>query len=172
MYPIQWATVGCKQPTHSLAKSASYNGGESHGRIIHCVSVCLWVVGALTVTQAQLLIINTFNFSLSASINYLDRMFVSQQFFSTLVFLKLHIVQCIRFSPQIMSLKLEDFGAQRSFLFLWCGSCEGLDLGREVFTMTIFCEKVVVDCTMTEQNIANDIYCSCIQHAVLGVVGL
>ncbi|CAI8048523.1 N6-adenosine-methyltransferase non-catalytic subunit, partial [Geodia barretti] len=32
---------------------------------------------------------------------------------------------------EIMSLKLEDFGAQRSFLFLWCGSCEGLDLGRE-----------------------------------------
>ena len=34
--------------------------------------------------------------------------------------------------PQIMNLKLEDVGAQRSFLFLWCGSCEGLDLGREV----------------------------------------
>lgn len=33
---------------------------------------------------------------------------------------------------QIMSLKLEDVGAQRSFIFLWCGSCEGLDLGREV----------------------------------------
>ena len=33
---------------------------------------------------------------------------------------------------QIMNLKLEDVGAQRSFIFLWCGSCEGLDLGREV----------------------------------------
>ena len=31
-----------------------------------------------------------------------------------------------------MNLKLEDVGAQRSFIFLWCGSCEGLDLGREV----------------------------------------
>ena len=35
-------------------------------------------------------------------------------------------------SLQIMNLKLEDVGAQRSFVFLWCGSCEGLDLGREV----------------------------------------
>ena len=31
-----------------------------------------------------------------------------------------------------MNLKLEAVGAQRSFVFLWCGSYEGLDLGREV----------------------------------------
>jgi len=31
-----------------------------------------------------------------------------------------------------MNLKLEDVAAQRSFVFLWCGSCEGLDIGREV----------------------------------------
>ena len=30
---------------------------------------------------------------------------------------------------KIMNIKLEDVGAQG--LFLWCGSCEGLDLGRE-----------------------------------------
>ena len=30
-----------------------------------------------------------------------------------------------------MNLKLEDVAAQRSFVFLWCGSCEGLDIGRE-----------------------------------------
>ena len=35
-----------------------------------------------------------------------------------------------------MSLKLEDVGSQRSFIFLWCGSCEGLDLGREVSIAT------------------------------------
>ena len=32
---------------------------------------------------------------------------------------------------EIMNIKLEDVGAQGSFVFLWCGSCEGLDLGRE-----------------------------------------
>ena len=31
-----------------------------------------------------------------------------------------------------MNLELEDVGAQRSLIFLLCGSCEGLDLGREV----------------------------------------
>ena len=31
-----------------------------------------------------------------------------------------------------MSLKIEEVAAQRSFVFLWCGSCEGLDLGRQV----------------------------------------
>ena len=31
-----------------------------------------------------------------------------------------------------MNLKIEDIAAHRSFVFLWCGSCEGLDLGREV----------------------------------------
>ena len=35
-------------------------------------------------------------------------------------------------SLQVMNLKIEDIAAPRSFLFLWCGSCEGLDLGREV----------------------------------------
>ena len=32
---------------------------------------------------------------------------------------------------EIMNLKLEDVRSQRSFLFLWCGSCEGLDLRQE-----------------------------------------
>ncbi|XP_003389688.1 PREDICTED: methyltransferase-like protein 14 homolog [Amphimedon queenslandica] len=32
---------------------------------------------------------------------------------------------------EIMNLKIEDVSAPRSFVFLWCGSCEGLDLGRE-----------------------------------------
>ena len=31
-----------------------------------------------------------------------------------------------------MDLKIEDVAAQRSFVFLWCGAYEGLDLGREV----------------------------------------
>ena len=31
-----------------------------------------------------------------------------------------------------MNLKIEDISAQRSFVFLWCGSYEGLDLGRVV----------------------------------------
>ena len=31
-----------------------------------------------------------------------------------------------------MNLKIEDISASRSFVFLWCGSCEGLDMGREV----------------------------------------
>ena len=29
-------------------------------------------------------------------------------------------------------MNLKDVAAQRSFVFLWCGSCEGLDIGREV----------------------------------------
>ena len=31
-----------------------------------------------------------------------------------------------------MNLKIEDVASSRSFVFLWCGSYEGLDLGREV----------------------------------------
>ena len=31
----------------------------------------------------------------------------------------------------IMNLKIEDIAAPRSFVFIWCGSYEGLDLGRE-----------------------------------------
>ena len=34
-----------------------------------------------------------------------------------------------------MNLKIEEIAASRSFVFLWCGSCEGLDLGREVVTL-------------------------------------
>ena len=36
-----------------------------------------------------------------------------------------------------MNLKLEDVAAQRSFVFLWCRSCEGLDIGREVGEMGV-----------------------------------
>ena len=43
-----------------------------------------------------------------------------------------------------MNLKLEDVGSQRSFLFLWCGSCEGLDLGREVSVCVCVCACVSV----------------------------
>lgn len=31
----------------------------------------------------------------------------------------------------VMKLKLEDIASPRSFIFLWCGSSEGLDLGRQ-----------------------------------------
>lgn len=31
----------------------------------------------------------------------------------------------------IMNLKIEEIASPRSFVFIWCGSCEGLDLGRE-----------------------------------------
>ena len=40
---------------------------------------------------------------------------------------------------KIMSLKIEDVAAQRSFVFLWCGSCEGLDLGRQVCVCVPYC---------------------------------
>lgn len=33
---------------------------------------------------------------------------------------------------QIMKLEIEEISALRSFVFLWCGSGEGLDLGRMV----------------------------------------
>lgn len=33
---------------------------------------------------------------------------------------------------QIMKLEIEEIAAPRSFVFLWCGSGEGLDLGRVV----------------------------------------
>ena len=35
-----------------------------------------------------------------------------------------------------MNLKIEDVAAQRSFVFIWCGSGEGLDLGRWVWPVT------------------------------------
>ena len=31
---------------------------------------------------------------------------------------------------EIMNLNIEDVAAQRSFVFLWCGSSDGLDLGK------------------------------------------
>ena len=45
----------------------------------------------------------------------------------------------------IMSLKIEDVAAQRSFVFVWCGSGEGLDLGRECLKKWGFrrCEDIV-----------------------------
>lgn len=33
---------------------------------------------------------------------------------------------------QIMKLEIDEIAAPRSFIFLWCGSGEGLDLGRVV----------------------------------------
>lgn len=33
---------------------------------------------------------------------------------------------------QIEQLEIEQIAAQRSFLWIWCGSGEGLDLGRKV----------------------------------------
>ena len=45
----------------------------------------------------------------------------------------------------IMNLKIEDVAAQRSFVFVWCGSGEGLDLGRECLKKWGFrrCEDIV-----------------------------
>ena len=39
---------------------------------------------------------------------------------------------------QIMKLEIEEIAAQRSFIFLWCGSHEGLDEGRKVRSPTTF----------------------------------
>ena len=39
---------------------------------------------------------------------------------------------CISFFLKIMKLEIEEIAAQRSFIFLWCGSHEGLDEGRKV----------------------------------------
>ncbi|KAI2804349.1 N6-adenosine-methyltransferase subunit mettl14 [Blomia tropicalis] len=42
-------------------------------------------------------------------------------------------VNNVEFWPweDVMKLKIEDVAAPRSFIFLWCGSSEGLDLGRQ-----------------------------------------
>jgi mRNA (2'-O-methyladenosine-N6-)-methyltransferase len=40
---------------------------------------------------------------------------------------------------EIMNLKIEEISSHRSFVFLWCGSCEGLDLGREVIILIVVC---------------------------------
>ena len=40
-----------------------------------------------------------------------------------------------------MNLKVEEVSAQRSFVFLWCGSFEGLDLGREVSWISVYCHS-------------------------------
>ena len=47
-----------------------------------------------------------------------------------------------------MNLKLEDVAAQRSFVFLWCGSCEGLDIGREVRGMEGWKEGLGENCNV------------------------
>lgn len=36
-----------------------------------------------------------------------------------------------------MKLSIEEVAAQRSFIFLWCGSHEGLDEGRKVYFETL-----------------------------------
>lgn len=38
----------------------------------------------------------------------------------------------LSFLLKIMKLEIEEISALRSFVFLWCGSGEGLDLGRMV----------------------------------------
>uniref|UniRef100_T1INW0 N(6)-adenosine-methyltransferase non-catalytic subunit METTL14 n=1 Tax=Strigamia maritima TaxID=126957 RepID=T1INW0_STRMM len=54
---------------------------------------------------------------------------------------------------QIMKLEIEEVAAQRSFVFLWCGSSEGLDLGRKCLRKWGFrrCE----DICWIKTNIAN-----------------
>ena len=39
--------------------------------------------------------------------------------------------------PKVMKLKIEDIAATRSFVFVWVGSGEGLDAGREVRTYVL-----------------------------------
>lgn len=41
-------------------------------------------------------------------------------------------VSSLSHSLQIMKLEIDEISALRSFVFLWCGSGEGLDLGRMV----------------------------------------
>ena len=47
--------------------------------------------------------------------------------------------QRFRFFAKVMKLDVESVAAQRSFVFLWCGSSDGLDQGRAV--ISIECES-------------------------------
>lgn len=44
----------------------------------------------------------------------------------------LNIIKKLLITLQILKLEVEKVAAQRSFLFLWCGSHEGLNEGRKV----------------------------------------
>ncbi len=41
-----------------------------------------------------------------------------------------------------MKLEIEEIAAQRSFIFLWCGSHEGLDEGRKVDSSTMWLDSI------------------------------
>jgi hypothetical protein len=48
------------------------------------------------------------------------------------------------FKFQIKEIDIENIAAQRSFIFLWCGSADGLDKGREVRVLIL---KIIIKVT-------------------------
>lgn len=54
---------------------------------------------------------------------------------------------------QIMKLEIEEISALRSFVFLWCGSGEGLDLGRMVIGLLIQPDAHYIYCSFHAQSV-------------------
>ncbi|KAE9522259.1 hypothetical protein AGLY_017332 [Aphis glycines] len=80
---------------------------------------------------------------------------------------------------QVMDLKLNEIAARRSFIFLWCGSSDGLDNGRDCLRHWGFrrCE----DICWIQTNIKNSNHLKCLEpnalfqrtkeHCLMGIKG-
>lgn len=64
-------------------------------------------------------------------------------------------------SFQIMKLEIEEISGLRSFVFLWCGSGEGLDLGRMVSLISHFFEKHIFISDTLELKCVTNTYSDC-----------
>lgn len=78
---------------------------------------------------------------------------------------------------EVMKLKIEDIAATRSFVFVWVGSGEGLDAGRECLRKWGFrrCEDIVWIKTNKKQGISylepKSIFQSTKEHCLMGIKG-
>lgn len=91
-------------------------------------------------------------------------------------------VNNVEFYPweEIMKIKIEDVAAPRSFIFLWCGSSDGLDLGRQCLRKWGFrrCEDICWIKTNVNQNKKhtknldpNAIFQRTKEHCLMGIKG-
>uniref|UniRef100_H2YW51 N(6)-adenosine-methyltransferase non-catalytic subunit METTL14 n=1 Tax=Ciona savignyi TaxID=51511 RepID=H2YW51_CIOSA len=76
----------------------------------------------------------------------------------------------------IMSLEVEEVAAQRSFVFLWCGSSDGLDFGRQCLKKWGFrrCEDVCwikTNFKKTNKLLDDSLFVRTKEHCLMGIKG-
>ncbi|XP_078492630.1 N(6)-adenosine-methyltransferase non-catalytic subunit METTL14-like [Ciona intestinalis] len=76
----------------------------------------------------------------------------------------------------VMSLEIEEVSAQRSFVFLWCGSSDGLDYGRQCLKKWGFrrCEDICwikTNFKKTNKLIDESLFVRTKEHCLMGIKG-